>query len=59
MFAVAAILPLNFNGCFRSTVEIQLAQYVTATLAFDGCLPGGEESFVVLATEYSHFRCSV
>jgi hypothetical protein len=59
MFAIAAILPLNLHGCFGRTEEIQFAQDVTATFALDRGLPGSEESFVVLATEYSHFCCSV
>jgi hypothetical protein len=59
VFAVAAILPLDFDRRICLTLEIDLAEDVTAILTLDWILPRSEESFFVFGAEYSHVRSSL
>jgi hypothetical protein len=59
VFAITAVLPLQFDGGGRLALEIDLAEKVAAILTLDGTLPGREKSSFVLGTEYSHFRSSL
>jgi hypothetical protein len=59
VFAVTAVLPLQIDRRSGLALEIDLAEKVSAILTLDGILPGREESFFVLGTEYSHFRSSL
>jgi hypothetical protein len=59
VFAVAAILPLQIDRCDSLTLEVELAEKVTAILTLDGALSRSEKSSFVLGTEYSHFRSSL
>ena len=55
MFAVTAVLPLQFNRRRRLTFEIDGAEQVAAILTLDGTLPRSEESSFVFRAKYSHF----
>ena len=59
MLAVTAVLPLQFDLRTAIAGKIQIAQYVAAVLTFNWILSGGEESFLVLRTKYSHFAYSL
>jgi hypothetical protein len=59
VFAVTAVLPLQFNRRRRLTFEIDGAEQVAAILTLDGTLSRSEKSSFVLGTEYSHFRSSL
>ena len=59
VFAITAVLPLQFDWGCRLTLEIDLAEKVAAILTLYGTLPGREKSSFVLGTEYSHFRSSL
>jgi len=59
VFAVTAVLPLQFDWGHRLALEIDLAEKVAAILTLYGTLPGREKSSFVLGTEYSHFRSSL
>jgi hypothetical protein len=59
VFAVTTVLPLQIDRRRSLALEIELAEKVSAILTLDGTLPGREESFFVLGTEYSHFRGSL
>ena len=59
MFAVTAVLPLQFDLCTAVAGKVQVAKDVAAVLTFNWILSGGEESFLVLRTKYSHFAYSL
>ena len=59
VFAVTTVLPSDLDGVLTLTLEIKFAQEVASIFTLDRALPGSEKSFVVLATEYSHFCSSV
>jgi hypothetical protein len=59
VFTIAAVLPLQIDWGRGQALEIDLAEKVSAILTLDGILPGREEPFFVLGTEYSHFRGSL
>jgi hypothetical protein len=59
VFAVTAVLPLQFDGDHGLPFEIDLAEKVAAILTLDGTLSRSEESSFMLRAEYSHFRSSL
>jgi hypothetical protein len=59
VFAIAAVLPLEFDRSVRLTFEIDLAEQVSAILTLDGTLARSEESSFVFGAKYSHFRSSL
>ena len=59
MFAVTAVLPLQFDGRRGLAFEIDCAEKVAAILTFDRTLSRSEKSSFVLGTEYSHVRSSL
>ena len=59
MFAVTAVLPLQFNRGRGLAFEIDGAKQVAAILTLDRTLSRSEKSSFVLRTEYSHFRSSL
>jgi hypothetical protein len=59
MFAVTAVLPLQFDGRRGLAFEIDCAEKVAAILTLDGILSRSKKSSFVLGTEYSHFRSSL
>jgi hypothetical protein len=59
VFAVAAVLPLDFSRGVDLTFEVNLAEQVAAIFTFNGILPRSEKSSFVFGAEYSHFRSSL
>ena len=59
VFAIAAILPVEFDRSIGLTFEVNLAEQVAAILTLDGILARSEESSFVFRAEYSHFRSSL
>jgi hypothetical protein len=59
VFAVTAILPLQFDRRRSLAFKIDGAEEVTAILTLDGTLSRSEKSSFVFRTEYSHFRSSL
>jgi len=59
VFAVAAVLPLDFDWSFAQPFEVHLTQQMAAIFTLDWTLPRSEESSFVFRTEYSHFRSSL
>jgi hypothetical protein len=59
VFAIAAILPMELDRSVGLTLEVDLAQQVTAILTLDGTLARSEESSFVFGAKYSHFRSSL
>jgi hypothetical protein len=59
VFAVTAVLPLQFGRGRSLAFEIDGAEQVAAILTLDGTLSRSEKSSFVLGTEYSHFRSSL
>jgi hypothetical protein len=59
VFAIAAVLPLEFDRSVRLTFEIDLAEQVSAILTLDRTLARSEESSFVFGAKYSHFRSSL
>jgi hypothetical protein len=59
MFAITAILPLQFDRRRSLTLEIDGAEQVTAILTLDGTLSRSEKSSFVFRTENSHVRSSL
>jgi hypothetical protein len=59
VFAIAAVLPLEFGRSVGLTLEVDLAEQMAAILALDGTLARSEESSFVFGAKYSHFRSSL
>src|SRR3982751_4148329 len=59
MFAVTAVLPLQFNRSHSLAFEVEDSEKVTAVVTLDGTLSRSEESSFVLRTEYSHLGSSL
>ena len=59
VFAVAAVLPLDFDWRLSLTFEVDFAKQMTAIFTLDGTLPRSEKSSFVFRAEYSHFRSSL
>jgi hypothetical protein len=59
VFAIAAVLPVEFDRSVGLTFKVDLAEQVAAILALDGILARSEESSFVFRAEYSHFRSSL
>jgi hypothetical protein len=59
VFAIAAVLPVEFDRSVGLTFEVDLAEQVAAILTLDGILARSEESSFVFRAEYSHFRSSL
>jgi len=59
VFAVAAVLPLDFDWRFAQTFKVHLTQQMAPIFTLDGTLPRSEKSSFVFRTEYSHFRSSL
>ena len=59
VFAVAAVLPLDFDWRLGLTFEVNLSEQVAAIFTLDGTLPRREKSSFVFGAEYSHFRSSL
>jgi len=59
VFAITAILPLQFDRRGGPALEVDLAEKVAAIFTLDGILSRSEEPSFVLRTEYSHFRSSL
>jgi hypothetical protein len=59
VFAIAAVLPLEFDRSVGLTFEVDLAEQMAAVLTLDRTLPRSEESSFVFGTKYSHFRSSL
>ena len=59
VFAVAAVLPLEFDGRFGLALEVDLTQQMASILTLDGTLARSEEPSFVFRTEYSHFSSSL
>jgi hypothetical protein len=59
MFAVAAVLPLDFDWSLALTFEVHLTQQMAAIFTLNWTLPRSEKSSFVFRTEYSHFRSSL
>jgi len=54
VFAVAAILPANFDRFPRAPLEIYLPEYMMLVLAFDWISSRGRKAFFVHGTKNSH-----
>jgi len=59
VFAIAAVLPLEFDRSIGLTFEVDLAEQMAAIRTLDGTLARGEESSFVFGAKYSHFRSSL
>jgi hypothetical protein len=59
VFAIAAVLPVEFDRSVGLTFKVDLAEQVAAILTLDGILARSEESSFVFRAEYSHFRSSL
>jgi hypothetical protein len=59
VFAIAAVLPLEFDRSVGLTFEVDLAEQMAAILTLDGILARSEESSFVFGAKYSHFRSSL
>lgn len=59
VFAIAAVLPLEFGWSVGLTLEVDFAQQVTAILTLDGILARSEKSSFVFGAKYSHVRSSL
>ncbi|HVI70202.1 MAG TPA: hypothetical protein VM656_01790 [Pyrinomonadaceae bacterium] len=59
VLAVAAVLPLDFDGSFGLTFEVNLSEQVAAIFTLDWTLARSEKSTFVFRAEYSHFRSSL
>ena len=59
MFAVAAVLPANFNRTVAHSFKVKFTQEVPTILTFYGALARSEEASFVLGTEYSHICSSL
>ena len=59
VFAIAAVLPLEFDRSVGLPFEVDLAQQMAAILTLDRALARSEKSSLVFRTEYSHSRSSL
>jgi hypothetical protein len=59
VFAIAAVLPLEFDWSVGLTFEVDLAEQMAAILTLDGILPRSKKSSFVFGAKYSHFRSSL
>jgi hypothetical protein len=59
VLAVAAVLPLDLDGSFGLTFEVNLSKQVAAIFTLDWTLARSEKSTFVFRAEYSHFRSSL
>lgn len=59
VFAVATVLPLDFDWRLGVTFKVDLAEQVASIFTLDGTLPRSEESSFVFGAEYSHFASSL
>jgi hypothetical protein len=59
VLAVAAVLPLDLDGSFGLTFEVNLSEQVAAIFTLDWTLARSEKSTFVFRAEYSHFRSSL
>ena len=59
VFAVAAVLPLDFYWRLGLALKVDFTEQVAPVLTLDGALPRSEESSLVFRAEYSHFRSSL
>lgn len=59
VFAVATVLPLDFDRRSALAFKVNLAEEVAAVFTLNGTLPRGKETSFVLGAKYSHFRSSL
>jgi hypothetical protein len=59
VFAIAAVLPLEFDRSVGLTFKVDLAEQVTAIFTLDRTLPRSEKTSFVFGAKYSHFRSSL